>query len=429
MTSARSPWPSAVGSGYPESTRMPRLLANAADPSFDAHFRFWGQMPGGPVSIRELEHAGLSGRGGAGFATWRKLATVASGRHPVVVANGTEGEPASVKDKTLLIRASHLVFDGISIAAETVGADQAVLCVDRHATKALQSVHKAAAERARAGADVIDIRIETTPPGYLTGEESALVHWLNGGDAKPTFVPPRPFEKGVRGQPTLVNNVETLANLALIARFGSDWFRSLGTPDNPGTLLVTIGGDVQHPGVYELPFGAPVEALLRSAGADPSAQAVLTGGYAGTWIPAATAAGLSLDRTSFSGAGAVMGCASLLVLSGNSCGLVATAQIARWMAGQGAGQCGPCVNGLPAIAGALEALVEGDRRGRSEQQLARWVDQVDRRGACHHPDGVARMVRSALRVFSDEIAKHRRHGQCHSMPPALSLPRWQGSWR
>jgi NADH:ubiquinone oxidoreductase subunit F (NADH-binding) len=421
--------PATASPGYLEPTRLPRLLATAADSSWGAHLGLWGRTPRGPISVREVEHAGLRGRGGAGFPTWKKVATVSSGRRPVVVANGTEGEPASLKDKTLMTSAPHLVFDGISIAAETVGAERAVLCIDRNATEALQSVHNAAAERARSGTDAIEVQIEMTPPRYLAGEESALVHWLNGGEAKPTFVPPRPYENGVGGRPTLVNNVETLANLALIARFGSGWFRALGTPDDPGTLLVTIAGDVRKPGVYEVPFGTPLEPLLGSAGADPNFQAVLTGGYAGTWIPANCAASLTLDRRSLSGVGAVMGCASHLVLGHRSCGLVATARVAAWMAGQNAGQCGPCVNGLPAIATALEALVEGDRRGNREKQLARWVDQVERRGACHHPDGVARMIRSALKVFSEEIANHRQHGRCHAIPLELPLPRWQDPWR
>jgi NADH:ubiquinone oxidoreductase subunit F (NADH-binding) len=346
-----------------------------------------------------------------------------------VVANGTEGEPASVKDKTLLVSAPHLVLDGMAIAAETVGADQAVLCVERGATRAIRALTKAMSERAAAGADWVTIRIETTPTRYIAGEESALVHWLNGGEAKPTFVPPRPFEKGLRGRPTLVNNVETLANLALIARFGAGWFRSLGTPDDPGTALVTVTGDVEKPGVYELPFGAPVETLLRTAGSPSSAHSVLVGGYAGTWISAETAARLTLDRKAFSAAGAVIGCGSLLVLADRSCGLAATARIAHWMAAQGAGQCGPCVNGLPSIAQALDALVAGDRRGRWEGQLERWLELVEGRGACHHPDGVARMVRSALRVFSKEIADHRRHGPCRLPTPAASTPQIQGDWR
>jgi NADH:ubiquinone oxidoreductase subunit F (NADH-binding) len=414
-----------------EPTVLPRLLATAADPTLDGHFRQWGQMPEGPVSIREVERAGLRGRGGAFFPTERKLESVASGRFPIVVANGTEGEPASLKDKTLLASAPHLVFDGINAAAATVGAQEAILCVDRSATQTVRAVHRAASERAAARADAVDIRIETTPARYVAGEESALVHWLNGGDAKPIFVPPRPFEKGVRGRRTLVNNVETLAQLALIARFGAGWFRSLGTADDPGTALVTVAGDASRPGVYEAEYGASLDSLLASAGADRSAHSLLVGGYAGTWIPAAAATKLSLDRKSLGQVGAKIGCASLVVLGEHSCGLEATARVTAWMAGQSAGQCGPCANGLPAIAQGLRALVAGDRRGRWENQLHRWLDQVEGRGACHHPDGVARMVRSALKVFSGEIANHRRFGPCRPKftTSPLPLPQLEGGWR
>ena len=408
----------------------PRLLATKGDPSFDHHFRTWGQMPGGgPLLVAEAERAGLRGRGGAWFATARKLATVSAGRRPVVVANGTEGEPVSLKDKTLMASAPHLVLDGVSVAADTVGAEEAIVCVDRCDTQSLKALTRALSERGSVKADDVSIRLETAPTRYVTGEESALVHWLNGGDAKPTFVPPRPFERGVGGRPTLVNNVETLANLALVARFGSTWFRALGTTDDPGTALITMLGDVTHSGVYEVPFGTSVEAVLSSAGAVPSAHAVLAGGYAGTWIPAATAAGLKLDRASFASVGAVIGCSSMVVLGERSCGLVATAQIARWLAAQSAAQCGPCINGLPAIAGALEGLVAGDRRRRWQPQLMRWLDMVEGRGACRHPDGTARMVRSALATFAKEIENHRRYGACRAGAPSVPLPRMDGPWK
>ena len=429
MTSTRSGPSATVGTSAPDATMLPRLLSTAADPSLDAHLRQWGPAPAGAMSIQEIERSGLRGRGGASFPTAQKLATVASAGRAVVVANGTEGEPASAKDKTLLTRAPHLVLDGISLAAQTVGAEEAYLCVDREATRVVRILGRAAAERAASGIDTLPVRIEAAPSRYLTGEESSLVHWLNGGEAKPTFVPPRPFQKGVRGRPTLVNNVETLANLALIGRFGAPWFRRLGTADDPGSLIVTVAGDVAKPGVYEVPFGSSIDQILRSTRADPGAHSLLIGGYAGTWVPLPAGAGLSLDRKSLGSAGAVLGCASLLVLGGRSCGLAATARIAGWMAGQSAGQCGPCTNGLPAIADALDALVAGDRRGHWEKQLKRWLELVEGRGACHHPDGVARMVRSAMRVFAKEMANHRHHGDCRAPAPALLLPEWHGAWR
>lgn len=407
----------------------PRLLATKGDPSFDHHFRAWGQIPaGGPLLVAEAERAGLRGRGGAWFATARKLAAVSAGRRPVVVANGTEGEPVSLKDKTLMATAPHLVLDGVSVAADTVGAAEAIVCVDRCDTQSIKVLTRALSERGSIKADGVSIRLETAPTKYVTGEESALVHWLNGGDAKPTFVPPRPFERGVGGRPTLVNNVETLAHLALVSRFGSAWFRALGTPDDPGTALITVVGDATRDGVYEVPFGTRVQEVLRSAGAVSSVHAILVGGFAGTWVPAATAADLTFDRASFASVGAVIGCSSMVVLGERSCGLAATARIARWLAAQSAGQCGPCVNGLPAIAGALERLVAGDQRRRWQPQLTQRLDMVEGRGACRHPDGTARMVRSALATFAKEIENHRRYGACRAEAPPVPVPPMDGPW-
>src|SRR5262249_25891583 len=157
----------------------------------------------------------------------------ARGRGAIVVANGTEGEPLSAKDKTLLVHGPHLVLDGMVAAADAVGPREAVVCVERRAEPVMRAVRKALDERRRAGLDRVTLRLATTPAKYVAGEETALVHWLTGGDAKPTCTPPRPFERGVEDRATLVDNVETLAHLALIARRAySD------------TMLVTINGSV-----------------------------------------------------------------------------------------------------------------------------------------------------------------------------------------
>ena len=279
-------------------------------------------------------------------------------------------------------------------------------------------------------ADRVSLRVETTPSRYLTGEESALVNWLNGAEARPTFVPPRPFERGVHGRPTLVNNVETLAHLALIARFGADWYRGLGTADEAGTVLITFTGEIARPGVYEFPAGIGLLEALQAAGACPHPQAVLVGGYFGVWISGRAMANLTLDSVSLSQAGASLGCGAIAVLGPGSCGLQETAAICCWLAGQSAGQCGPCKNGLPAIADAVDALVAGDRRHHWEKQLRRWLDMVEGRGACRHPDGSARLVRrSALSVFSTEIDQHRRHGPCLARPTVFPIPAVDASWR
>ncbi len=419
-----------MASPVPDAPSLPRLLSRDGDSSLDAHLRRWGPTPIGGVNlIYELEKAGLNGRGGAGFPIAVKMRAVAAARRRVVVvANGTEGEPASRKDKALLTASPHLVLDGMSIVADTVGAEEAILCVDRHATGAIRAAVTALDERRRVGLTRTPVRIETTPSAYVAGEESALTHWLNGGEAKPVFVPPRPFEKGVRGRPTLVNNVETLAHVALVARFGAGWFRAIGTEADSGTALVTISGDVARPGVYEAALGSSLSGAVNAALPVHTPQALLLGGYAGTWISSAVAKNLTIDSVSLRQGGATLGCGVIAILGPDACGLVETASIVDWMAGQSAGQCGPCVHGLPAIAGALDLMVAGDRRGRAEGQLRRWLDMVSGRGACRHPDGVARLVRSALKVFAGEIERHRRHGPCRARA-SFPTPSHLGAWR
>ncbi|HET9076500.1 MAG TPA: NADH-ubiquinone oxidoreductase-F iron-sulfur binding region domain-containing protein [Acidimicrobiales bacterium] len=414
----------------PDAAQVPRLLALVGGSGLDAHFSRWGPVPGGGRAlIAEVERSGLRGRGGAAFPTAVKMRSVLGRRQAVVVANGAEREPVSAKDKAVLTYAPHLVLDGVSMAAEAVGASEAVVCIDRSATEALSAVSRALTERSRAGADVVPIRIETTPSAYVTGEESALVHWLNGGPAKPTFVPPRPFEKGVRGRPTLVNNVETLAHLALVGRFGADWFRAVGCDAEPGTTLVTVNGAVTRPGVVEVPRGASLGSVVdRAAPAGPP-QAVLVGGYSGTWVPYQPAAGVGLDSVSLGRLQASLGCASLTVLGPDSCGLAETAVAVRWMAAQSAGQCGPCVHGLPALADAFAGVVSGDRRGSALRRVNQLLPVITGRGACHHPDGVTRMVRSAMTVFASDIDNHRRQGPCRVrhglLPAAPGAPSWR----
>jgi NADH:ubiquinone oxidoreductase subunit F (NADH-binding) len=340
-----------------------------------------------------------------------------AGRRPVVVANGTEGEPVSTKDKLLLQSAPHLVLDGMALAAEAVGAKRAIICVEEAATRARLSVEAAVDERRATRFDPIEIELAATPSGYVVGEETALVRWLNGGPAKPSFVPPRPFEKGVGGRPTLVQNVETLAHLALLARFGPDWFREIGTPGHAGSALVTVSGSVARPGVYEIAPGTSIAQTIASCGGSAEdARAVLVGGYAGRWIDLDQHPRLGLADDQLRPAGATLGAGVVMVLARQSCGLAETTRIARYLAGESSGQCGPCVNGLAAIAGALDQLHRGQGGASTLATLRRWATDVTGRGACHHPDGAARLVASALEVFSDDIAWHGRHGRCWADP-------------
>jgi len=421
--------PSVLPADRPGSSRrapagLPRLLPTKPVPGLAAHEERFGRLPPCPPDlVEEVRHSGLRGRGGSGFPTGVKFDAVARRRRPVVLANGTEGEPLSAKDKTLLVNAPHLVLDGAVLAAQAVGATEVIVCVERVATGAIAAVEAAVAERRAARLDPIPIRVEGTPSRYVSGEETALVHWLNGGEAKPTLTPPRPFERGVAGRPTLVQNVETLAYVALIARFGPEWFRSIGTVADPGSGLVSVSGGVAHPGVYEVPLGSPLRDLLVTAGVpEAGPRAVILGGYFGSWVTGADAARLDLGVESLATAGASLGCGVVWVLPTSVCGLAESARVARWAAAQSAGQCGPCVYGLADISRAMDALVSGDRSGRAEANLHRWVGMVAGRSACRHPDGAARFVESSLRVFADEIARHRHRGPCDASRSRAVLP-------
>ncbi len=401
-----------------------RRLLPPGDRSWDAHLERYGPLPrlnerAGSL-ILEIERSGLSGRGGAGFPTFLKLRAVASRRSAVVVGNGTEGEPASAKDKVLIAHNPHLVIDGLLVAAAATGASEAIIAVSRGVRTSAARLEAALTERM---GPAREIRVVGMPDRFVAGEESALVHWLNGGDAKPTFTPPRPFEKGVRGQPTLVQNVETLANLGLIARFGADWFRAAGTSAEPGTVLVTVLGAVARPGVLETELGTPVRSLIeRCGGLTAPAQALLVGGYFGSWVPAEGSLDRLLSTESLSPLGASLGARTIAVLPCDACGIAESARIARYLAGESAGQCGPCFYGLPAVAHALETVaLPGEDVPQAVDRLSRLQTQMAGRGACGHPDGALKLVESALRVFAAEVDLHRR-GRCSAPQAAPLLP-------
>lgn len=366
-----------------------------------------------PSLIAAVEDAGLTGRGGAGFPTGRKLRAVAQRGRAVVVANGMESEPLSAKDRALLLLSPHLVLDGIVLAARAVGATTAHLCLARPRTHQIRAVRQALADRARHGLDHIQVQVHELPHHYVSSEESALTSWLDGGPARPRSVPPRPFEKGVGGRPTLIDNVETLAHLALIARHGPAWFRGAGSAEAPGTHLLTLAGAVHRPGVYELPGGRTIgEALAHGGGCPEPVQAVLVGGYSGAWLPAGPAVRTNLTTGALAPWGASPGAGVLAALPSRSCGLAETAHVLDFLARSSARQCGPCRFGLPAVAEDFAALAAGRCDEHQAARLRERVALAAGRGACRHPDGASRLAASALRVFAADADRHLRVGPC-----------------
>lgn len=375
--------------------------------------------------VEAVEAAGLTGRGGAGFPTARKLRAVAERRgRAVVVVNAMESEPASRKDQFLLAVAPHLVLDGAVLAAHMVGADTVHVCLPRTRSAQHRQLGAAVEERRRARLDRVRLHLQTLPHAYVSSESTSLVRWLNGGPARPQGGPPRTHERGVAQRPTLVHNAETLAHLALIARHGPDWFRQTGTPAEPGTTLVTVSGAVAAPGVLEVALGTPLAAVLDHAGAPTeSLQAVLLGGFAGSWLPAEQL-NTPLTRHDLAPLGAAPGAGVLVALPHSACGLTETARMLAYLAAHSARQCGPCHLGLPAVAEDFTALAAGQADPHLLSRLRRRTGLLPDRGACRHPDGAARLAASALRAFAEDAHQHLAHGACPAVrrPPSIPVP-------
>jgi NADH:ubiquinone oxidoreductase subunit F (NADH-binding) len=341
--------------------------------------------------IDAIARSRLLGRGGAAFpmaTKWRAVAERSNGR-AVIVVNGAEGEPRSQKDRFLMMARPHLVLDGAFIAARVLRARRVILYIGERHEKARSAMLRALDERTEPERGLV--ALAAAPARYVAGAETAAIHFLNEGVATPTTVPPMPFEAGVDRAPTLVQNVETLAHVGLIARGGTS-----------STTLVTLVGAVAKQGVLEVELGTTIgEAVRQSGGATEQPTAVLVGGYFGSWMEREEAWNLPLDHR------ARLGCGVIGLLPTSACPVCETAAIMRYLAAESSAQCGPCFFGLSALADACTRIADGSSDGHDLPRLRRWVDEVPGRGACRHPDGAVMFLASALRVFARQFASHR----------------------
>lgn len=410
-----------------------RLLAG---PPFDLgaeplaeHRQRLGRRPfGGDWLLDVIERSGLRGRGGAWFPThrkWRGVSRVARDRGPsVVVVNASEGEPLSAKDRLIVEKRPHLLIDGALITAEAVGADDVVIYLSRPSRRATRALRHALVERRREDGKAARIRIVHTQHRYVAGESSSVVRRLNGGQSKPSF---RPLRSSELGRPTLVQNAETIAHIALIARHGDAWFRKRGTAEAPGTGLVTLAGNVARPGVYEVDLGSSLIGLVGAAGGVLSAPAgLLIGGYFGTWLGSERGLEATLCPEDVS-----LGCGVIAVLGADACGVGESARIVTYLARESAGQCGPCVHGLRAVAEAMSRLASGDADRGDLTRILRWSEQIEGRGACHHPDGAVHNLRTALETFAADVERHLSRHACPGLgaTPLPAPPRSPFGWR
>jgi NADH:ubiquinone oxidoreductase subunit F (NADH-binding) len=418
----------------PPLTHVHRLLGHPSD--LQGHLLTHGPLnvPVGRDSswqqrfATSLEGSGLIGRGGGAFPTSIKLALARStGKGGTIVVNAMEGEPASDKDKLLLAQAPHLVLDGAQCLAALCRADRIVVCVPTGRDFVAQAVRHAMAERARHRYVRVEEELARPPDRFIAGEESALANWLESGRSLPVFRPDKGTALCIGRRPALVHNTETLAHVALIARYGAEPFRQRGLPEEPGTSLITISGSVAHPGVVEVDRGTPLSEIAALGRPTGPAQALLIGGYGGMWV------GPEHFDTPYASIplrtiGATAGVGVIVVLGETSCGLTESARILHYLADQSARQCGPCLYGLPAIADDLTQLAQGRGGDGAMERLHRRLAAVNGRGGCRHPDGAVNLVRSTLAVFASDVAAHRRGEPCpyRRAPTTFRFPRLKG---
>ena len=391
----------------------PRLLAGLDQGRLDRERHLWTHGAQ-PDLTREdytklAEAVGLRGRGGAAFPVAPKLADLPAKGIEAVVVNGSESEPVSRKDRLLLTLAPHLVLDGATGLARALGAPHVLIAV--HDAEAARSVREALMERD----DGLAIEVRETPGRFVAGEARAVLSVLEGGPAVPPGRRVLPTRKGYHRRPTFLSNVETFAQLAVLARLGSKRFGSTGLISEPGTQLhCAVDGAVQRPGVIETPIGMPLEAVMLFSGAE--AGPVLLGGYHGRWLP--HSGGVVLKRPDVS-AGII------LALGTDTCPLGEVHRVSQWLASQSAGQCGPCVFGLASLVDDFDRLVKGDPSGWHDAE--RHLGLVPGRGACAHPDGSARFLASALEVFGEDVRLHLSGGGCERQVKGV-LPVPGGAW-
>lgn len=391
----------------PEQVRIhpgPALLAGAADGlALDAHRAQYGQVPkvGLSTLIDQVQRVGLRGRGGAAFPFATKLETAARSRRPLVVVNLSEGEPASAKDSALAIRRPHLILDGAVATARALGSRDVhvVLPGDRSAPR--QRMRQAMHERN----DEMRLVEHTTDARFIAGQSRAVIELMSGRPNLPVTAWAPEAAEGYRGRPTLLSNAETWAQVGQLLHTGESAYRRLGTPEEPGTTLLTISRNGFVPEVREVPFGTLLRDVLPPFADGATA---LVGGFHGAWAPWERLADIRVSVADMAAAGLPLGAGIVHVLNPAGCPLAFTSAVVDYLAGQSAGRCGPCLNGLPALADAVRgALYGGDTTDRIEQ----LAHLLHRRGACAHPDGTVRMVRSLFTALPDEVAAHRR-GTC-----------------
>ena len=368
--------------------------------------------------LNEVTASGLRGRGGAGFPVGRKwsVARETPNQPRYVVCNAGEDEPGSFKDRTLIEHRPHLVLEGTILAARAIDAEEAYFYINETYDDSIARIQTAIDEATTVGViGSLKISIQRAPTVYVAGEDSAAIEVLEGKEPKPRQKPPYPASAGLFGKPTVVNNVETLANIAPIVRNGASWFRSYGTAESPGTMIFCLGEEMKNPGAYELPLGTPLRKLYENEGgglkSEKKLKAVLPGGPSCAFITS-DQLDVPLDPESLKRAGTSLGCGVMRFYSEDTCMVDETVRIAQFFARETCGQCPACRMETTMLSTMLERIQQGKGDPALFDQFQKIIDFNRGKGFCALINMPGPPVMSALRLFRDDFDYHLRHGAC-----------------
>jgi NADH:ubiquinone oxidoreductase subunit F (NADH-binding) len=404
------------------------------------------QRIGPAATIEEVAQAGLRGRGGGGFPTGRKWAGIAGqGGRRYLVCNGAEGEPGTFKDRALLRANPYQLVEGVIIAAFAIGATDAFICLKASFQREIDAVTRAVQEFQTAGiCRDCTVTIVAGPDEYLFGEEKAMLEVIEGNDPLPRWLPPHihglyatapqlgwqahETQRGRAGaagaNPTLVNNVETLSNVPHILARGADWYRTMGTPESPGTIVATVVGDVIAPDIGEVELGTPLRDVIDAAGAGTAPGRSVKAVFSGVANAVITADQLDVPLTyeGFQAIGSGMGAAGFIVYDDTTCMVDTAYRFSRFLSVESCGQCPPCKIGSGAITEHLERLETGVGTEDDISGIAGWLERVTDGNRCYLAVEEQVMVSSVLRAFGEEFVEHVELGHC-PRPRRLPIPK------
>lgn len=376
--------------------------------------------------VQEVAASGLRGRGGAGFPTGKKWAFTAEAPETphYVVLNGGEDEPGSKKDRVLMENLPHLVLEGVILTCYAVKASKAYLYINADYKAAIESMMDALAEAKQAGycgerilgTDFsLEIELAPAPHDYVAGEDTAALEVIENKKPWPRQKPPFPATAGLFGKPTAVNNVETLANVAPIVARGAKWYRAFGTTESPGTMVFSLGDEVQHPGVYELPFGTPLRHLIEECGGGlrdgKKIKAVLPGGPSSALL-SGDQVEVALDHDSVRAAGSSIGCGVIRIITQGSCIVEEMLRIAEFFAAESCGQCPACRMETNMLATLLKKVQQGQGAAPLLEQFGKVIAFNKGKGFCNLINMPGPPIESALRLFSSDFEFHLANGRC-----------------